>query len=42
MIKIFIGFVLGIVVATTGFSGVLRLMDKGVQEISGYVSSNIK
>ena len=42
MTKLLIGIVIGIVVATAGFSGVLRLLDKGVQEISGYVNSNVK
>ena len=37
MKNIFIGFVLGLVVATVGFSGVARMADNGVtkvQEIS--------
>lgn len=42
MSKLLIGFVIGLVVATAGFSGVLRLLDKGVQEINGYVSSTVK
>ena len=33
MIKLFIGFVLGLVVASVGFSGIARLLDKGVTEI---------
>jgi hypothetical protein len=30
---ILIGFVLGLVVATVGFSGIARIADKGVQTI---------
>ena len=33
MTKLFIGFVLGLVVATVGFSGVARIFDRGVQTI---------
>ena len=33
MIKLFIGFVLGLVVASVGFSGIARLLDKSVTEI---------
>lgn len=33
MRNIVIGFVLGLVVATVGFSGVARIFDKGVEEI---------
>jgi capsular polysaccharide biosynthesis protein len=33
MIKIIIGFLLGVVVATVGFSGIARLLDNGVQSI---------
>lgn len=33
MKNILIGFVLGLVVATVGFSGVARLLDKGVETI---------
>jgi len=31
--KILIGFVLGVIVATVGFSGVARLLDSGVEVI---------
>lgn len=31
MSKIAIGFILGVVVASVGFSGVAKLMDSGVQ-----------
>jgi uncharacterized membrane protein YtjA (UPF0391 family) len=33
MRNIFIGFVLGLIVATVGFSGIARIADKGVQTI---------
>ena len=33
MIKLLIGFVLGIVVATVGFSGITKVLDRGVQTI---------
>jgi capsular polysaccharide biosynthesis protein len=31
--NILIGFILGLVVATVGFSGVARLLDRGVETI---------
>jgi len=33
MTKIFIGFILGLVVAAVGFSGIARMLDKGVDQI---------
>jgi len=33
MIKFVIGFVLGLAVATVGFSGMARMLDRGVQTI---------
>jgi uncharacterized membrane-anchored protein YhcB (DUF1043 family) len=33
MSKIIIGIVIGIVIATVGFSGIARLLDRGVQTI---------
>ena len=33
MTKLVIGFVLGIVVATVGFSGITKVLDRGVQTI---------
>jgi hypothetical protein len=33
MIKFAIGFVLGVAVATVGFSGIAQIMDTGVQTI---------
>ena len=33
MIKIAIGFILGLVVATVGFSGVARILDRGIDTV---------
>jgi hypothetical protein len=33
MSKFFIGFVMGLVVAAVGFSGIARIADRGVQTI---------
>ena len=33
MFKIFMGFVLGLVVATVGFGGIARILDQGVETI---------
>jgi len=33
MSKLVIGFVLGLVVASVGFGGIARILDKGVQTI---------
>jgi hypothetical protein len=33
MSKIIIGFVLGLIVAAVGFSGIARIFDRGVQTI---------
>jgi NO-binding membrane sensor protein with MHYT domain len=33
MIKFVVGFVLGLAVATVGFSGMARILDSGVQTI---------
>jgi hypothetical protein len=33
MSKIFIGFILGLVVAAVGFGGIARMLDKGVETI---------
>jgi hypothetical protein len=33
MSKLVIGFVLGLVVSTVGFSGIARMFDRGVQAI---------
>lgn len=31
--KYFVGFILGIVVATVGFSGIAKLLDNGVNKV---------
>lgn len=33
MSKLLIGFVLGLVVATVGFSGVARILDRGIDTV---------
>jgi uncharacterized membrane protein YtjA (UPF0391 family) len=33
MTKLLIGFVLGLVVASVGFGGIARMLDRGVQQI---------
>ena len=33
MTKILIGFVLGIIVATVGFGGIARMLDRGVDTV---------
>ena len=33
MTKLLIGFILGIVVATVGFSGIARMLDNGVNKV---------
>lgn len=33
MIKLIVGFVLGVVVASVGFSGITRILDAGVNTI---------
>jgi hypothetical protein len=33
MTKFILGFVLGLIVASVGFSGIARIMDRGVQTI---------
>ena len=33
MTKLFIGFVLGIVVASVGFSGIAKILDHGVETV---------
>ena len=33
MTKLFIGFVLGLVVATVGFGGVARMLDRGIDTV---------
>ena len=33
MTKLIVGFVLGLVVATVGFSGVARILDHGIESV---------
>ena len=33
---IFIGFILGVIVATVGFSGVARMLDHGVEAVKSH------
>ena len=33
MTKLIIGFVLGLVVATVGFGGIARMLDKGIETV---------
>ena len=33
MSKLFIGFILGVVVSSVGFSGIARLLDNGVNKV---------
>lgn len=36
MRNIIIGFVLGLIVATVGFSGIARMLDRGVETIKDF------
>ncbi len=42
MIKLLIGFFLGIVVATIGFSGLAQLADKQVENAKFIIKENVK
>ena len=42
MVKFAVGFVLGIVVATVGFSGVAKMMDSGVQQVQSVAKEAAK
>ena len=33
MTKLLVGFILGIVVATVGFSGIAKMLDNGVEKV---------
>lgn len=39
---IFIGFVLGLVVATVGFGGVARILDRGVETVKTQSQEMVK
>ena len=42
MSKLIIGFILGIVVATVGFSGIARILDNGVNKVKEVSQEQIK
>jgi hypothetical protein len=42
MTKLLIGFVLGIVVATVGFSGIAKMADKGVDKVKEVTMEQVK
>jgi hypothetical protein len=42
MSKLFIGFILGVVVSTVGFSGIARMLDNGVNKVKEVSQEQIK
>lgn len=42
MTKFFAGFILGIVVATVGFTGIAKLLDNGVNKVKEVASEQAK
>lgn len=42
MTNLFIGFILGIVIATVGFSGVARMLDNGVNKVKQVTVEQVK
>lgn len=42
MIKFVAGFILGIVVATVGFSGIARMLDNGVNKVKEVSVEQVK
>jgi hypothetical protein len=42
MSKLFVGFILGIVVATVGFSGIATLLDNGVNKVKEVTQEQVK
>jgi uncharacterized membrane protein YtjA (UPF0391 family) len=42
MTKLLIGFILGIVVSTVGFSGIARMADNGVNKIKEVTVEQVK
>jgi len=42
MYKLFVGFILGIVVATVGFSGIARMLDNGVNKVKEVSQEQVK
>lgn len=42
MSKLLIGFILGIVVATVGFSGIAKMLDNGVNKVKEVSQEQVK
>lgn len=42
MTKLLIGFILGVVVATVGFSGIARVLDSGVNKVKEVSLEQVK
>jgi uncharacterized membrane protein YtjA (UPF0391 family) len=42
MTKVLIGFILGIVVSTVGFSGIAKMADNGVNKIKEVTEEQVK
>lgn len=42
MIKFVTGFILGVVVATVGFSGIARMLDNGVNKVKEVSQEQVK
>jgi hypothetical protein len=42
MSKLLIGFILGIVVSTVGFSGIARMLDNGVNKVKEVSQEQVK
>ena len=42
MSKLLIGFILGIIVATVGFSGIARMLDNGVNKVKEVTQEQVK
>ena len=42
MSKLFIGFILGVVVSSGGFSGIARMLDNGVNKVKEVSQEQVK
>ena len=42
MLNLFIGFILGIAVATVGFSGMAKILDNGVNSTKNVIQEQVK
>ena len=42
MSKVFIGFILGVVVSSVGFSGIARMLDNGVNKVKEVSQEQVK